>query len=206
MMVTPTEEHTMRIYHRQRAGRPIRVVWAFEEAGAPYDLTIMTPDEGKSDEHRARHPLGRVPVLEDAEGAVFESSALCLQIGDLHPESGLVPAVGTRDRALVYQWAFFAMTEVEPPAVEHYRLRESAPEAAEAASARVAAGAAAIGDALAGGDFLVGGRLTVADIVASEVVRIASRVGAITPEGSLAGYLAAMEARPARQRAAAALA
>jgi glutathione S-transferase len=196
----------MRIYHRQRAGRPIRVVWAFKEAGAPYDLTIMTPDEGKADEHRARHPLGRVPVLEDEEGTVFESSALCLQIGDLHPESGLVPAVGTRDRALVYQWAFFAMTEVEPPAVEHYRLRESAPEAAAAASARVVAGVAAIENALAGRDFLVGGGLTVADIVASEVVRIASRVGAITPEGAIAGYLAAMEARPARQRAAAALA
>jgi glutathione S-transferase len=65
---------------------------------------------------------------------------------------------------------------------------------------------AAIENALAGDDFLVGGRLTVADIVASEVVRIASRVGAITPEGAIAGYLAAMEARPARQRAAAALA
>ncbi len=47
-----------------RAGR---VLWLLEELGLPYELNNMAfhPKDLKSDEHRARHPLGRVPVLED---------------------------------------------------------------------------------------------------------------------------------------------
>jgi glutathione S-transferase len=196
----------MRIYHRRGAGRPIRIVWTLEELGAEYDLVILTSEEAAGDEHRSRHPLGRVPVLEDDEGVVFESSGLCLHVADLHLDAGLVPAVGTHDRALVYQWTFFAMTEIEPPAIESYRRREAAPEIADAAGDRVRRSVSAIDDALQGRDYLVGGQLTVADIVASEVVRVAVRVGAFEPQGRIAEYLLVMEARPARQRAAAQLA
>lgn len=58
----------MRIYHRERAGRPIRIVWVLEETGVPYELEVMNREEGRGEEHLARHPLGRVPVLEDDEG------------------------------------------------------------------------------------------------------------------------------------------
>jgi hypothetical protein len=67
---------TLRVYHRVGAGRPIRVVWALEEVGADYELVMITPEEGRSQEHLARHPLGRVPVLEDEHGPMFESTAL----------------------------------------------------------------------------------------------------------------------------------
>jgi len=173
---------------------------------AAYDLVTLTSDEAAGDEHRSRHPLGRVPVLEDDEGALFESTALCLHLADLHPDGGLVPAVGTRDRALVYQWAFFAMTEIEPAAIENFRRRDDAPEIAEAAADRARGGVLAIDDALEGKEYLVADRLTVADIVASEVLRISARIGAFEPQGRTAAYLALMEARPARQRAAAQLA
>jgi glutathione S-transferase len=196
----------MRIYHRRGAGRPIRVVWTLEELGVPYELVTLTSEEAAAGEHRARHPLGRVPVLEDDEGTVFESSALCLHLADLHPDAGLTPAPGTRDRALVYQWAFFAMTEIEPPAIESYRRREKWPEISAAADERVRAGVHAIDAPLQGREYLVADRFTVADIVASEVVRVAARVGALAPGDRIAEYLSDMEARPARQRAAAKLA
>jgi glutathione S-transferase len=75
----------MRVFHREHAGRPVRVVWTLEELGQPYELTVLTGDGGRSEEHRARHPLGRVPVLEDDEGFVFESAAICLHLADMHP-------------------------------------------------------------------------------------------------------------------------
>jgi glutathione S-transferase len=196
----------MRIYHRRGAGRPIRIVWTLEELGVSYDLVTLTSEEAAAGEHRSRHPLGRVPVLEDDEGTVFESTALCLHVADLHPDAGLAPAVGTRDRALVYQWAFFVMTEIEPPAIESYRRREKWPEMSEAADERVRGGVHVIDDALQGREYLVGERFTVADIIASEVVRVATRVGAFEPRDRIADYLSVMEARPARQRAAAKLA
>jgi glutathione S-transferase len=124
---------TVRVFHRDRAGRPLRVIWTLEEIGAPYELTVMTHEEGRGEEHRRRHPLGRVPVLEDNEGFLFESAAMCLHLGDLHPEAGLVPPVGTHDRALVYQWACFAPAELEPPLFEAWTQAERDPERAAAA-------------------------------------------------------------------------
>ena len=80
----------LRVYHREYAGRPIRALWTLEEIGAPYELTLMNWEEGSGEEHRARHPLGRVPVLEDDEGYVFESTAICLHLADLHPQAELL--------------------------------------------------------------------------------------------------------------------
>lgn len=46
---------------------------------------------------------------------MFESAAICLHLADLHADAGLMPPTGSHDRAFVYQWAFFAMTELESP-------------------------------------------------------------------------------------------
>ena len=58
-----------------RAGR---VVWLLEELGLDYDVNIMpfTKKGLKSPEHKARHALGRVPVLEDGDISIFESGAI----------------------------------------------------------------------------------------------------------------------------------
>jgi len=57
-----------------RAGR---ILWLLEELGLPYALNRMEfhPKDLKSDEHRARHPLGRVPVLDDGDVSIYESPA-----------------------------------------------------------------------------------------------------------------------------------
>src|SRR5271169_772841 len=105
----------MRIYHREHAGRPLRAAWALEEAGQDYEVVKMTTDEGKSDEHRARHPLAKVPVLQDDEGYLFESAAIVLHVADSFPEAKLIPELGTHERALVYQWSVYGPAEMEAP-------------------------------------------------------------------------------------------
>lgn len=196
----------LRVYHRARAGRPIRVVWALEEVGADYELVTISPEEGRAPEHLARHPLGRVPVLEDEQGPLFESTALLFHVAELYPEAGLLPPAATHERAVVQGWSIFAMTELEPPAIEYFRHRESNPEVAARASTRCADAVAALEGALSGTPpFLVGSNLTVADIVAGSVLGIAARIGAIelTPTG--AAYWESLTARPAWQRASAKL-
>ena len=51
--------------HFAPSSRAGRVLWLLEELGLEYELNRMDfhPKDLKSDEHRARHPLGRVPVL-----------------------------------------------------------------------------------------------------------------------------------------------
>ncbi len=118
----------MRIYHREHAGRPIRAAWALEEAGQEYELVRMTVEEGKSAEHRARHPLAKVPVLDDGAGYVFESAAIVMHVADSFPEAALIPPLGIHDRALVYQWVVFGPAEMEPPLLESAIFAQADPE------------------------------------------------------------------------------
>jgi glutathione S-transferase len=192
----------LRVYHREYAGRPIRALWTLEEIRAPYELTLMSWEEGSGEEHRARHPLVRVPVLEDDEGFVFESTAICLHLADLHPQAGLLPPLGTHERALAYQWSCFAPAELEPPAIEAAIFRESDPERTGTAQGRFVAAAGAVAEALTGSEYLVGERFGVADVLIATALSIPERAGfpeEVSPD--LKAYVARLRERPAYQRA-----
>lgn len=193
-----------RLYQREGAGRPPRVRWALEEAGAPYEYVVLTKDEGSRDEHAARHPLRRVPALESDTGTLFESAALCLQIADLYPEAELIPAIGTHARGQVYQWSFFAMTELEPAVLRAYIETHAAvpdPEAVAKAEARLAKAAAALAGALDGHDYLVDDRFTIADVVMGGVLHSARRLELMPDSPTLVAYLTRLDGREAKQRA-----
>ena len=138
-----------------------------EEIGEPYELTIMNWEQGSGEEHRARHPLGRVPVLQLDDGYVFESAAICVHLADLYPDAGLVGGLGTYARALAYQWSIFAPAELEPPLIEAAIFREAQPDRAEKARARFFKAADAVAQSLDGGEYLVEERLGVADVLIS---------------------------------------
>ena len=69
--------------------RASRIMWLLEELELPYELNRMdfSPKDLKSDEHRARHPLGRVPVLDDGEISIYESGAIVEYILERHRTS-----------------------------------------------------------------------------------------------------------------------
>jgi glutathione S-transferase len=191
----------LRLYQREGAGRPLRVRWALEEAGADYEAVVMTREEGKGEEHARRHPLGRVPVLETDEGLLFESAALCLHVADLHPQAQLIPPVGTQERGEVYQWAFFAMAELEPVLIRAFVARRDEDEALERLLGALARAGEAVVAGLGEGEYLVGGRFTVADVVVGGVLESARRFDLLPGSPPLRAYLERLEARPAMQRA-----
>jgi glutathione S-transferase len=192
----------MRVYHREYAGRPLRVVWTLEELGEPYELTVMNWEEGSGEEHRARHPLGRVPVLEDEEGYLFESTALCLHLADLHPDAGLIAPLGTHARALTYQWSCFAPGELEPPLIESAIFAASNPERAAKARERYGRAAGAVAAALDGRDYLVENRFGVADVLVGTALSFTARAGFEEElPASLKAYVSRLSERPAYPRA-----
>jgi glutathione S-transferase len=67
----------LKLHHAPKSGAGC-IVWLLEELPLPYGLDSMElhPRAPKSDEHRARRPLGRVPVLEDGEVMLYESGAI----------------------------------------------------------------------------------------------------------------------------------
>jgi glutathione S-transferase len=188
----------VRLFHLP-GSRSTRVLWLLEEIGEPYDLTILTRDEKNGPEHGRRHPLNRVPVIEEDGGYVFESAAICLDIADRHLDKGLVPAVGTHERALVYQWVIFAVTELEPYGGQ--AIRETDPERKEAAAARYGLAVGAVQDALGDRDFLVGDRFTVADLICGAVLSFGKRNGLTDAFPLVSAYVERLDERPARVRA-----
>jgi glutathione S-transferase len=196
----------MRVFHREHAGRPVRVLWTLEELEQPYELTVLSREQGRGETHGERHPLGRVPVLEDEHGFLFESAAICLALADEHPGAGLVPPLGTRDRALVYQWTVFAPAEIEPPLFETWMQAERDAERAASARKRFDRAAAAVARAIGDSDYLVGNRCSVADVLVGTAIAFTATAGfgeELAPE--LRAYVARLAARPAFQRAVARL-
>jgi glutathione S-transferase len=189
---TPT-----RVYHVPQS-RSARILWTLEELGEPYDVTVLEGDERRGPAHRARHPLGRVPVIEDSGEMLYESAAIVLALADRYPDAGLGFPLGSRERELVYQWVLFAMLEIEVPTVTARDAATDDPERAAAATERVVQAAAVAEQALRGREFVVGERFSAADIVLGSVLAFARRV--LTLEGlpEVERYLEALAARPAR--------
>jgi glutathione S-transferase len=195
----------MRLHHQPRS-RSTRVLWLLEELGVPFDLTVMSREAKQTPEYRALHPLGRSPALETDDGPVFESAALILHIADLNLEAGLIAPLGSYERALQYQWCFFAMADLESALTEIARqlwAEDREPDAGNMtrAAARFDDGVGAVANALGSNEYLVGNSFSVADIVAGSVIGFA-RTGELTelPE-AIVPYVDRLEARPARQRA-----
>lgn len=92
--------------------RDMRVRWALEEVGQPYDVRLLSFKAMKEPAHLALHPFGQIPTYEDGDLALFESGAIVLHIAERH--GGLLPD-DANARARAIAWMFAALDTVEPP-------------------------------------------------------------------------------------------
>ena len=95
--------------------RDMRVRWAFEEVGQPYDVRLVSFSEMKEPAHRALHPFGQIPTYQEGDLALFESGAIVLHIAQRY--GGLLPD-DANARARAITWMFAALNTVEPPVLE----------------------------------------------------------------------------------------
>ena len=191
-----------RLYFMPRT-RSSRVLWLLEEIGEPYELTEIAGAQRRSSEHLRRHPLGRVPALELGDGTtIFESAAICLQLADLNPRAGLIPPLGSSERALVYQWVLFAVAELEAPLFRWIRELGEGTTESEARD-RFTQAAAAVESALDGRDWLLDAQFTVADVMCASVLQGANSRELLRSWPGLEAYVRRSESRPAYARAAA---
>ena len=96
--------------------RDMRVRWALEEVGQPYDVRYLSWGQQKEPAHRARHPFGQVPTYEEDGVVLFESGAIVLHIAENRP--GLFPE-DRAGRARAIGWMFAALNTVEPVIWDH---------------------------------------------------------------------------------------
>jgi hypothetical protein len=95
--------------------RDMRVRWALEEMGQPYEVRLVSFAAMKEPAHLALHPFGQIPTYEEGDLALFESGAIVFHIAERH--AGLLPE-DTNARARAIMWMFAALSTVEPPIVD----------------------------------------------------------------------------------------
>ena len=103
----------------QGLARDMRVRWALEEVGQPYEVRLVSFTALKEPAHLALHPFGQIPTYEEGELALFETGSIVLHIAER--QAGLLP-LNANARARAITWMFAALSTVEPPILE----RESA--------------------------------------------------------------------------------
>lgn len=183
--------------------RDLRVRWALQEAGLPYENQHVSLEDRTSAAHRQRQPFGMVPAFEADGRALFESGAIVYQIA-LQSEV-LMPA-DPHARVDVVTWLFAALNTVEPPIqnlldIDFLHSAESwaqlrRPAVVDAVNARLGVLAAW----LDGRDYLLG-RFTAADILMTTVLRFIQHTDLVAGFPVLDAYVKRCEARPAFQKA-----
>ncbi len=189
-----------------RAGR---IVWLLEELGLEYELNRMEfhPKDLKSDEHRARHPLGRVPVLDDGDIRMWESGAIVEYILARYTDGALKPAVDSPLFPQYLQWFHYCEGMVMPPmntiVVQTILLPPDRrnKEALDQATRLLSRSLAPINETLSGKDYLIGD-FSAADVMLGHACFMSNRFGCIGDElTDLLAYVKRIEARPAFQKA-----
>ena len=92
--------------------RDLRVRWALEEAGLPFEDTPIDFADKTSEAFRRKNPFGLVPVFEVDGRPTFESGAILLQLAE--DSEALMPR-DAQGRADTIMWMFAALSTVEPP-------------------------------------------------------------------------------------------
>ena len=189
-----------------RAGR---IVWLLEELGLEYELNRMdfNPKDLKSDEHRARHPLGRVPVLDDGDVSIFESGAIVEYILARHKNGGLKPEVDSPMFPEYLQWFHYCEGMVMPPVntivVHTLLLPEERRDESVLAQARklLTRSLAIVNDSMGEKEYLAGD-FSAADIMLGHSIYMSNRLGCVTDDmDKLKAYIERVEQRPAFQKA-----
>jgi glutathione S-transferase len=184
----------------------LRVRWALEEAGLPYQTMLIVRDDLATKNYRALQPFGQVPAYEEDGFAMFESGAIVLHIAE-RSEALMPPDAKARLRMTT--WMFAALNTVEPhiqnlTAIDLFHINEDwakqrRPAALQLAQSRLNA----LTDRLDGRDYLED-RFTAADLLMTTVLRIPRHCDLIAQYPVLDKYRLRCEARPAFKKALAA--
>jgi glutathione S-transferase len=183
--------------------RDMRVRWALEEAGRPYEVRPVSFQAMKEPAYLALQPFGQIPAYQEDGLCLFEPGAIVLHIAERHP--GLLSDEGNA-RARAIAWMFAAVSTVEPPILELTIARflehdkpvstERLPQIEDRIRVRLKQLSVRLGDA----DWL-DGAFSAGDLMVANVLRRLGGSELLEENQNLAAYVARAEARPAFKRA-----
>ena len=193
--------------YRSRASRAL---WLLNETGTPFDhvpviQAYRLPDPTAADAPRntasaeflAVNPMGQIPALTDQGLVLTESLAIVLYLAKRY--GGALGPKDTAEDALMTNWALFAASAIDPPALVILQAGTEDGDMVRAAVATLSRALARLDAHLEGRDWLLD-RFTAADICVAECLRYAQGHAALVAAHPQAfAWLARCQARPAFQ-------
>lgn len=187
----------------QGMARDMRVRWALEEVGQPYDVLYRPIGELKKPAYLALQPFGQIPAYMEGDLVIFETGSIVLHIAQTRP--GLLPHEPTA-RARAITWMFAALSTIEPPIIARESellfekdkpwTKERKPIIDQRVRDRLKPLSAQLGDA----DWL-DGEFSAGDLMMIEVLKRLEGGELVEEFQNLATYVARGLARPAFKRA-----
>ncbi|MBA2780540.1 glutathione S-transferase family protein [Billgrantia kenyensis] len=183
--------------------RVLRVIWLLNELGLEYEQVPVDLLQGEhlQPDFLALNPAARVPVLVDGDQIITESAAIQLYLAEKYPQAGFIPSA-VEERAQMYRWIFFLMTEIEPPLwriARHtflYPDEKRLPQDVNQARQECREMLAVLERHMQEREYLIGDRLSVADFNAAYTLDWANEENLLDAAPRLREYLKTMYARP----------
>ncbi|MEM7189167.1 MAG: glutathione S-transferase family protein [Pseudomonadota bacterium] len=198
----------MKVYFAPNT-RAVRTVWLMEELGLEYELeTFKLGDKAmRAPEYLAVNPNGRVPVLDDGDIRISESTAIAQYLCAKYGDGKLVPATDSAEFPVYLQWLHYGEGMLMGPmgnyVVEKILLppERASEEHAARALKLISRLLGAVDNHLDGREYLAGD-FTAADTITGHACLMSERIGvAMDGMDNLTAYLGRLKARPALQKA-----
>lgn len=183
--------------------RDLRVLWALEEMGLPYEIVGMDHPNHDLDsaEFRAKNPFGQIPVIDDDGVVVTESGAILLYLAR---KTGKLMPRDLAGEAQVLRWSVAALSTVEVPILTLWFVGISGGKGTKPHDALRGWSDMRLQQLdgwLAGRAFVATDDFTVADILMTHVLAAGSTDQALlAPYEHVRAYLARCMDRPAWKR------
>ncbi|MBS7811488.1 glutathione S-transferase family protein [Roseococcus pinisoli] len=162
---------------------------AFALSGLPGDVQEISlrQGEGRTPEYLALNPKGQVPALLLDDGQVItETPAVLLALGEMAPESGLIPGEQmARWRVMEWiSWGSWQLARNFGPgfAPDRFGPAPAENEIRTQAVGRVEEALAFIDSRLEGNDWIVGDAVSAADLYIAMITVFAGFLGVIPPD------------------------
>src|SRR5262249_55836453 len=179
--------------------RDLRVLWALEEMGLPYEIVGMDHPNHDLDreEFRTKNPFGQIPVIDDDGVVVTESGAILLYLAR---KSGKLMPHDLAGEAQVLRWSVAALNTIEVPVLTRWFVNLTGGEGtkpSEALQAWAEMRLEQLDGWLAKRQFIATDDFTVADILMTHVLDAGTDAELVKPYANILAYRARCTERPA---------
>jgi glutathione S-transferase len=184
--------------------RALRALWLLNELDLDCEIVTVDLSQGENlqPEFLRINPFEKLPVLVDGDVIVTESGAIPLYLAERYGQGRFIPA-SIEDRAAMYRWMFFLVTDIEQPLwrialhtfiyVEGDRRPDEIPLAERDCRRMLAP----LDQHMSNREFFVGSTPTVADFIGAFTLDWADETGFLDQSPNLKAFVDRMYARSA---------